>query len=143
MSRVQIKLDFDNKDVRNGHKVGKRLAEVEKYLGIQPKKFKVRETQKGFHVLIEAESKVDLNPEAIAFIQLYLGSDRYRELNNVRRILSYRSIGVQPTKWNVLFAGKRKHNGEVSTEKPSELAKEFEKRLLESLERWRVKLASG
>lgn len=143
MNKALILLDFDNKDVRNGHVVGKRLAELEKYIGLKVKKVKVKESGKGFHVRIEAKSTVELLPEAITFIQLYLGSDRYRELNNLRRILGYRSLGLPPQKWNVLFTAKRKADLTVTTERITELSKEFEERLWSSFERWRKELAKS
>jgi len=141
--KVNILLDIDSKDVRFGHVVGKRLAEVEKYLGVKPLSISVKESSKGFHVRIEAETRAIILPEALAFIQLYLGSDRFRELNNLRRILGYRAIDVQPHRWNILFNGKKRHDGSLSIERNSDLSEEFKRRLEDSYNKWRVKLAKS
>jgi len=141
--KIGILLDIDSKDVRKGHVIGKRLAEVEKYLGVKPIFISVKESSKGFHVRIEAETTAMILPEALAFIQLYLGSDRFRELNNLRRILGYRAINVQPHKWNILFNGKKRHDGSLSIEKKTDLSEEFKARLEKSYNKWRVELAKS
>jgi len=135
-----IKLDIDSIDVRRAYKVGKGLAELYFYNGLKMKGVEVKSTRKGFHVRVILQSEVKLTDSEVVFIQLFLGSDKYRELRNLRRILLNRQNIINSKKWNALFTVKNGHDG-VSYEKDDERAKEFKEKLLKNYEQWIRKLS--
>jgi hypothetical protein len=67
-------------------------------------------TMRGYHIYINL-FYVKLKPSEIIALQLYLGSDRERELFNLERTMRH----IEG--WNVLFCRKKKNNKEVSSEK--------------------------
>lgn len=83
-----IKLDFDMKDKskfpKKIERVKKLLKYASKYFEYKVQKIEVAETRHGFHVLIYLNRSLPLY--VIVFLQLWLGSDRYRELYNMHRI---------------------------------------------------------
>jgi len=108
--KVDILLDFDFKP-KDLEKFAKELANKMSFIDFVFEttftKCKVRETNKGLHIYLEAIAPNQLNPVDIVVIQLALGSDYKRELFNYRRVKDK----VITENWNILF--KRKTTRDV------------------------------
>jgi len=77
-----------------------------------PAKFNVYTTHKGLHIYITPPQIKNWKqtPMEIVMVQAFLGSDPFRECNNIQR------IGKKIEDWNVLFTEKRKGGEVISKE---------------------------
>ncbi len=69
-------------------------------LGLKPLEINIRNSERGFHVWIHAESKYKLTPTESNFIQWLLGDDVGRVIINQRRI----ARGMKWQEFNKLFS---------------------------------------
>lgn len=71
----------------------------------------IYKTERGHHIYVKTIPRKRISSLMICAIQLYLGSDKERELFNIERIRR------KEKDWNVLFVVKRKGDKVVSREK--------------------------
>ncbi len=103
MKTYLIKLDIDGKDanpVDVGNEIGFKLKKLSDVLDVTVEKISVYETKNGYHVYIEISTDIELDGKDVTFIQLFLGSDCYRELYNYVRCKIPNYSGKS---FNVLF----------------------------------------
>jgi hypothetical protein len=93
---TQVKLDLDRKWTRCGWtSYAIRMAHAIDILGLTVLKVNVRETAKGFHVVLTFGLPLESERGVVA-VQAILGSDSLREAINYRRV-------GRGDDWNVLF----------------------------------------
>lgn len=102
-----LKLDIDG--AFDEKKFLKDLYKVARTLRIGMMYVSIYQTERGYHIYVNFHEKI--SDAGIVVLQLYLGSDRERELLNYGRIV--RNV----KEWNVLFTLKRVNENVVSREK--------------------------
>lgn len=112
----ELKLDIDHKD--KAQAVDRIKWVLEKLPEIEVERFRVKETENGYHLYIFLSEPILTMYRA--FLQAILGSDWKRETLNFKRFLD----GEED--YNILFETKYEGNKKVSEEVP---APEFEEEL--------------
>lgn len=106
----QIKVDIDHEF--NKYAFFRALSMISEIMGFEVMSIRLFRTSRGYH--IEVHIDMILDRTMIILIQALLGSDRWRELYNFRRVRLGRK------NWNVLFeiknGVKRKYEGELLPE---------------------------
>ena len=106
MATIKLDLDIKNIDWDDF------ASDTVKVLGMAQltcESVSVCETTKGYHVVLETYETI-MEQKDILILQLFLGSDKQRELFGYRRIIN--SI----ENWNVLFSKKTDSDGNVLSE---------------------------
>jgi len=103
--KVELKIDIDGK--LNEKEIVKRLFLLQKFLQFKGIGIDKKKTKHGWHLRFGFTTERELDDRDIVFLQLFLGSDRNREMFNWLRVKS----GC--TKWNVLFKEKIDAKGKV------------------------------
>lgn len=140
--RILVDLDWDKKNLprirAHSWEIGRRLALIDYFLGVEPYEIKVRETKNGFHIYITATTRHKhdniITPEVIVALQLILMSDIHREIMNLRRIIERKDNNMPLGEWNVLFNIKADKEGVKSCEKRTELSDEVARKIVEGYE---------
>lgn len=104
-----LKIDIDTKPFKR-RAFDHDVVMLAKELGVKKTTITLKSTRKGTHALVELHDII-LYPELVVACQLYLGSDRERELFNIGRI-----DRGELESWNVLFSSKWKNNKRISKE---------------------------
>lgn len=94
--RARLFCDYDRPHPPRLNTIMRTLTQV----GLTPIAVRYDRTRRGWHVVIVFRRQFT-SGEMVA-LQLALGSDRYRERYNLRRIL----CGAEPSNWNLLFESK-------------------------------------
>ena len=102
---VELKIDID------GHldekEIVKRMFLLKKFLQFKGLGIDKKKTKHGCHLRISFNRKKEIDDRDIVFLQLYLGSDRNREMFNWLRVKS----GAKH--WNALFRTKVDSNNKM------------------------------
>jgi len=99
--RHVFKIDCDLKVPESWLKLWiKTRKAILRSLGLKPLEINVRNSERGFHVWIHAESKHRLTPTECNFVQWLLGDDQGRVIINQRRI----ARGMSWKEFNKLFS---------------------------------------
>ncbi len=109
-----LKVDIDKKPFKR-KEFDRGVMMLGKELGATLASVSLSATQRGTHATVELWD-IELKPEEIVACQLYLGSDRARELFNIGRV-HRKELHI----WNVLFRAKWKSGKKVSREKPARI----------------------
>lgn len=105
INRLQVKLDLDRKWTACAWtKWAERVAVCLREAGVSVGRVEVRETARGFHVVLHLEEMLPSDLAVVA-LQAILGSDGIREAINFNRALS----DDREDAWNILFETKGTH----------------------------------
>ena len=101
--QIQIKLDIDEKDIKNissaTQELKKNISFLKEIFGIEFYKSEICKTQHGWHLYLFTDA--DLSDRDICFFQMFLGSDKRREAFNWKRLNDNATED-----WNILFIEK-------------------------------------
>jgi hypothetical protein len=103
--KVELKIDIDGK--LKEKEIIKRLFLLQKFLQFKGIGIDKKKTKHGWHLRFGFTTERELDDRDIVFLQLFLGSDRNRELFNILRVWSGCKI------YNVLFREKCDSSGKV------------------------------
>lgn len=109
MLQTILKIDIDTKPFKR-RAFDHDVVMLAKELGVKTSTIALKSTRKGTHAVVILHD-IKLKDELIVASQLYLGSDKARELFNIGRIER-----GETDSWNVLFSSKWKNNQRISKE---------------------------
>jgi len=115
-----VDIDYKPEDIEDfAREFASKIVFAFRLFNIDYVSTEVYETNKGYHVYVYANPKIELDNKDVIIIQLILGSDYKREAFNLYRVMSG-EYGQKDRSWNVLFHRKFSKGVEVSSEKSTE-----------------------